>query len=61
MFCDPEPALGFLTPILEFWPGLASERELRAVAERIVNYSGADIKALCQEAAMGPIRDLLGS
>ncbi len=35
-----------------------SDEELNALTEKICGYSGADIRALCTEAAFGPIRDL---
>jgi fidgetin-like protein 1 len=33
-----------------------SGEDLKVVAEKTAGYSGADVRALCTEAAMGPIR-----
>ena len=35
-----------------------SDAEMGALAEQTKGFSGADIQALCQDAAMGPIRDI---
>jgi SpoVK/Ycf46/Vps4 family AAA+-type ATPase len=32
--------------------------ERKQIADRTANYSGADLRALCGDAAMGPIREL---
>ena len=35
-----------------------SEEDLDTLAEQTQGFRGADIQSLCQDAAMGPIRDL---
>jgi SpoVK/Ycf46/Vps4 family AAA+-type ATPase len=37
---------------------LHGEGAVRNLVERTAGYSGADIRSLCTEAAMGPVRDL---
>jgi len=37
-----------------------SEEEVQELVKRTAGYSGADIQNLCQEAALGPIRELTG-
>lgn len=38
--------------------GLHSEDDMRALVAKTGGFSGADIRSLCTEAAMGPVRDL---
>jgi katanin p60 ATPase-containing subunit A1 len=40
-------------------PELSENLEYRAFAESLQNYSGSDIKLVCKEAAMKPLRRLL--
>lgn len=35
-----------------------STREIKAIAKATEGYSGSDLKALCKDAALGPIREL---
>ena len=38
-------------------PNALSEEDMQAIVERTAKYSGADMKALCREAAMRPLRE----
>ncbi len=56
----PEPAArrGLTKHLLRDQQHLLSEADLDRITQLSEGYSGADIKVLCSEASMGPIRDL---
>jgi SpoVK/Ycf46/Vps4 family AAA+-type ATPase len=56
----PEAAARSLmvTNLLRSVPHSMDSRQVEELAEKTAGYSGSDIKALCQDAALGPIREL---
>eukprot|EP01046_Picozoa_sp_COSAG06_P003722 COSAG06_NODE_148_length_22056_cov_75.881239_20_plen_129_part_00 len=52
----PSPASLSHTPVPLMASSSSAER--KQIAERTAHYSGADLRALCGDAAMGPIREL---
>lgn len=53
---DAEARLALVTLLLRKNSHALAQGEIQAVVDRTVGFSGADIKALCTEAAMGPVR-----
>ncbi|GLD91519.1 hypothetical protein PINS_up000052 [Pythium insidiosum] len=47
-----------ITHLLEPHKSSLSPRDLKAIAKATEGYSGSDLKALCKDAALGPIRDV---
>jgi len=55
---DADARHELLTRLLKKEKNNLSEPEIRSIVERTKGYSGADLRALATEAAMGPMRDI---
>jgi SpoVK/Ycf46/Vps4 family AAA+-type ATPase len=55
---DSAGRLSLLKNLLKTETHGLSEKDLEELTQKVEGYSGADIRALCTEAAFGPIRDL---
>ena len=55
---DPVARRSLVSHLLRRIPAELSEQELDLIVAKCAGYSGSDIRALCTEASLGPIRDL---